>query len=1322
MIIVGALVLPTAIYYFLYVQSQTGYFTDRSFRKLSLISSQISSKVESAGTVLKNTSERFIRPNFQVKTSYDASLSRKQNLDQLTELFNRFKDDSPQIVPVGIGEEPWSANVSPGSVTLTAARPESDSSWLYFDYVSEGKKENTVIRVQAKTDLNKLLQSVLAARVGSNPDQFQNIVIADADTAKVVYQHDPAQVRLASFDKLTSAQTSNVTDVALAGINYRLFSHPIKLSLPSSNASGPGITWVVSGLIKSNYFKTEAWTISVPYTILIIAGFVIALVVFGWPFFKLVLAGPKDRFRTRDVYLLVFGTLVVLAVVTSFSLYAYVYRRVEGQMDTQVEALANKIKTNLDAELDLALQQLDQLSRHGEVLEEIKSTGESTTNTAAAAKSPVTGKVEPSDKSKSEKKESKGGDQPPSREYSQKYTNKKSILPELLAAQAPYPYFGTALWIDDTGMTKAKWTVKPYNTQYISASGRAYFENIRRRYFYEHGNHKFGLEPIVSRTTGRNQVEISKAVPDSTFTLAFDTRLMTLMDPVLPDAFGFMIIDNDGKVLFHSDEAHHLGENLLQECDEDQALRSAIIGRSDKSLDVRYLGEDYHFFVTTPNGFSEWSLIAFRNKQPLRTIFFELLTSVTTLFIVYGLVLMAGFTVFYIGYARNKRRAWLWPSAKKRPIYIRTFFLLLVLVLNSLLLTIFLHGEKLVWLISGIAFLGALAFFLILRFGPQLWPAGSTTAVTPARCRRVSGRIYALNATLLLLLIAVLPNAAFFKYEYESEIRLLIKHAQFTMATALAKRDERIRSQYANVVTSQGTTSGKPEAGGDVFIKQRLGETWDVYDQFFYETNHLASTVGKENHKETEQTDLLSRLNTLLPLSNRASIERHGLVDNAAVSGLCKWEVDGSGRLVLHLDGNADSQAAWPWLYLNTTVPLLGVPGLPWLGISILFFPFFLGVHFIVRKVFLLDIRRPTSHSLKSFLTGKIDRNVFVVANAPFVNKEAIKEKDLYLTDLRNMEPSADWVNSFDDRPAGEGAVIALDQFDYRMDDPQLNQQKLKLVEKLLGKQRTLIIFSAIESTQYRFESNGNGHSNGDHDEGGRWAGLIIRNFFTEYAEDTDDGLTFKQRIDQEKMRILDSCLQEPARERVEVLFDTLYEECASREPLQHVGLQILEHKGFLDLGREHLLGRIVNQARAYYKHIWDTCSPGEKQTLCHLAQDHMLSHRDPDIANLLKRKLIIGDEGLHLFNESFRQFVQSTEQLASVAEDEAESRKGSHWQILKVPIMVTLMAIAAFLFVTQQDLFSTSLAMVTGVTTIISALLKALSMFRVDPVAQPPG
>ena len=276
--------------------------------------------------------------------------ANNENLERLKSVFKRLKDDSPQIIPVNIDTEPWVDKVSPGTVTLSAVRHEADSSWLYFDYVAEGRVEKTVVRVQAKTDLNKLIQPFLSARVGSEPDQFQNILISRELTPReLFFSTTRPQIRLASLDKLPSsdgkskidlkeiAQTSNVIDVSLAGSNYRLYSHPLKLSLPVRNANAPNTTWITSGLIKSNTFQSEAWSISIPYTILIIGGFLVALLVFSWPFLKLVLAGPKDRFRPSDVYFLVFATIVVLAVLTCFGLYGYVYFTVEAQMDEQVE-------------------------------------------------------------------------------------------------------------------------------------------------------------------------------------------------------------------------------------------------------------------------------------------------------------------------------------------------------------------------------------------------------------------------------------------------------------------------------------------------------------------------------------------------------------------------------------------------------------------------------------------------------------------------------------------------------------------------------------------------------------------------------------------------------------------------------------------------------------------------------------------------------------------------------------------------------------------------------------------------------------------------
>jgi hypothetical protein len=580
---------------------------------------------------------------------------------------------------------------------------------------------------------------------------------------------------------------------------------------------------------------------------------------------------------------------------------------------------------------------------------------------------------------------------------------------------------------------------------------------------------------------------------------------------------------------------------------------------------------------------------------------------------------------------------------------------------------------------------------------------------------RDANHLYAMNVSLLLLLISILPAGAFFKYAYESEIRLFIKHAQYSVTTALAKRDARIRSRYSGIRFADGKAAESENR--EAFIRQRLAEPWDVYDKFFFRTQHQ-SAPAEASCAEDTQKDLLSSLSGIVPLSNRDSIERRGLLENTSVRGVCWWESAAMESSILHLGGNAGQDAS-PRLHLNTSVPLLGVPGFPVVGAVLLFVPLFLFINFIVRKLFLLDTHRPTSHSLTKLLSCKIERNVFVVVNAPFVKKVLGKESNLCLRNVPSLATSADWAEAFDYNGVGAETVIALDEFDYGMDDPKINQQKLKLVENLLAKQRTLVIFSSAESSQYRFANGENGHANGERDETGRWAGVIISNFFTEYAEDTDDGLLFRGKVIEEKARILAGDLQGKSADEIEELFETLYAECAPREPLQRVGLQILSQKGFVTLSREHLIGRIANQARTYYTHIWNSCSTGEKLTLCHLAQDRLLSHRDPDIEALLRRELIVRDQDLHLFNDSFRQFVKSAEKISFVAEQDKQAQQGSLWQTLKVPILVSMLAVAAFLFVTQQDLFSSSLALVTGLTTLVPAMLKVMSMFHADPMRE---
>ena len=1339
-IIVALLALPFTIYYLSYVRSQCGYYTDRSFRRLSTISSQVALRVENAATVFKNSSDKFINPKVTEAGSltFDTNPKRKkQNLEDLEKVFKRLRGDR-QIIPLQIDTEPWNDKLSPGTVTLKTVRHEGESSWLYLDYLSEGIKTKTVIRIEAKIDLNRIIRPFLSARVGSDYEQFQNILITDSDTGQVIFQHDTTEVRVASLDKLQSAenqakkidlkeiaQTSNVIDVSLAGSNYRLFSHPTKLSLPSTNANSPNITWIASGLVKSNYFQTEAWSLSVPYKVLIIGGFVVALLIFSWPFLKLILAGPKDRFRPRDVYFLVFAMVVVLAVFSCFGLYVYVYTGVESQMDSQVEGLAEKIKSNFREELTNALDQLETLSQNNQILDQLKKEdklkGKGKAQSASFAHHSSRSRVKP----KTLTNHPGGTDL-----YQQSEINKTGIMPGILKSfRTNYKYFDSVSWIDATGMQRAKWTIKNYNTQYISTVGREYFDNVGKKRFYELGAHRFWLEPIISRNTGLNQIVMSKKIPDEPWIVAADMRSVSLMDPVLPVGYGYAIIANDGRVLFHSDEANHVGENLFQECDENPELLSAVIGRTDKPLSVRYLGEDHHFFITTTKGFPDWSLVVFRNKQPLRVSFFELLTSVSVLFLIYGLLIMAAFTVFYIFNVVKERRAWLWPSEKKAAAYIQSIVLLLGLSVITVALVVWLHGEKLVWLIAGIGLFTGVLYFANLRWGSEFPFLKNSSLVD--RFKRYN-RLYVVNAALLLLLVAILPAGAFFKYAYESQAELFIKHAQYSLATGLAKRDERIRSQYANVKFMEDDKPSKKEKKGteedkkrdelekkrvesekrNDFVRERLGKSWDVYDNFFFQS-HRAKAAPAASSVDVSKVDLLPTFSTILPLSDRGSIERRGLINNNSVAGVGNWEPAAPGGLVFHLQRNSGNLS-----YLITSVPLFGIPGFAVIGIVVLLVPLFLFVNYVVRKVFLLDVNQPATYSLRKLLSEKIRRNIFVVVNSPFVKKQPRNGSNLCVTDLQSIAKSSDWANTFA-IPSGE-SVIALDRFDYKMDDPKINQQKLKLVENLLAKKKTLMIFSSVESSLYSFSNGNKKHTNGELDSSVRWAEVINGDFLTEYAEDLDDGSSFKAKIDQEKTRILCEVFSARPMNEIEELFHTLFVECGSREPLQRAAMQVLAQACFITLSHKHLIARIANQARPYYTQIWDLCSPGERQTLVHLAQDRLLSHRDPDIEALLRRGLIKKDQDFHLFNESFRLFVRSADRLSFVIEQDKQAQQGSLWQSLKVPVLVGVLAIAAFLFLTQQDFFGRAIALLTGLTTLIPALFKVLSMFQITSIDRP--
>jgi fumarate reductase subunit D len=97
----------------------------------------------------------------------------------------------------------------------------------------------------------------------------------------------------------------------------------------------------------------------------------------------------------------------------------------------------------------------------------------------------------------------------------------------------------------------------------------------------------------------------------------------------------------------------------------------------------------------------------------------------------------------------------------------------------------------------------------------------------------------------------------------------------------------------------------------------------------------------------------------------------------------------------------------------------------------------------------------------------------------------------------------------------------------------------------------------------------------------------------------------------------------------------------------------------------------------------------------------------------LVKRGLVVCDPpGLHLMDESFRLFVISVSSHQDV-EGWRQQDGGSAWELMKAPLMLILVSVALFLFITQKDTYNSTLSFMSAITAGIAALFRLLGMFN---------
>lgn len=129
----------------------------------------------------------------------------------------------------------------------------------------------------------------------------------------------------------------------------------------------------------------------------------------------------------------------------------------------------------------------------------------------------------------------------------------------------------------------------------VDLSERGYFQNVidPKRSWLNAYQKRYFIESIKSYNTGYQETAISFLLnepiePGQAPVLAITSPIPSLYHQVLPKDIKFLVIDEQGKVLFHSTQSKNLHENFLEECDLDPRLLSAIRLRVDETLHLTY--------------------------------------------------------------------------------------------------------------------------------------------------------------------------------------------------------------------------------------------------------------------------------------------------------------------------------------------------------------------------------------------------------------------------------------------------------------------------------------------------------------------------------------------------------------------------------------------------------------------------------------------------------------------------------------------------------------------------------------------------------------
>jgi len=306
------------------------------------------------------------------------------------------------------------------------------------------------------------------------------------------------------------------------------------------------------------------------------------------------------------------------------------------------------------------------------------------------------------------------------------------VFKDVLSSEKLFRRFGhskATFWASREG--QAMMTLSSYKEP-------SYAQNLRhRRYLMDivedkhvmfHDSIPLAVESIRSVNDGSYEVGVGFRSGCDTCdlpVLAISAKLSSLHDAIVPEGYGYCIMDRSGKTMFHSEKFRNLNENFIEETEG--KFRDVFVSNTKEVKTVNYHGEKQAVLLRPMNCLENHYIAIFVNTNVFYGPFTLSLISAFALYMIYIITLIMLYLLLYIMTkrpSRLKRHNYMFSMAKPydTPSHVKSYkrlVLLLSSVISYIWVTWLTNGSHPSFVFSEMFFFGAFCLVAIYIYSSR---------------------------------------------------------------------------------------------------------------------------------------------------------------------------------------------------------------------------------------------------------------------------------------------------------------------------------------------------------------------------------------------------------------------------------------------------------------------------------------------------------------------------------------------------------------------------------------------------------------------------